>query len=169
MKSSNFNKGRKFSIGRSKAPTNNQKGLTLIELLTFAALFAIVGIVFGPRLAGVFSGQEIGTAQVEIDTVMAAGSVYRSAPANQGLYTGISVTELNNSGYQVAPFTTGVNQNVFGATVAIASVASNTDATVTYGTEDAQACAQLVERYTNDARVKGTPSCTGANFSVTID
>lgn len=144
-------------------------GITLMELLVYAAILAVVAMGILASTSNVFSGQRVEEATREIERVKLAAEAFRRAPAQAGLYTGITVTILANRGYNVEPFTTGTNQNAYGLTTTIAPAASNTDATLTYAFDNAEDCAQMIDRYTGVTGVKTTPTCTTNTLSITLE
>ena len=149
--------------GRRGIP-RRQAGLSLIEaMLVLGLLILLVGgaiAAFNTGLAGATSK----TALEEINLLAAAAGQYRRSPRRQGLYTGISVTVLATQGYPMpGGWTTGTAQNVYGLTAAIVPATGNTDATLTYQLDTASACQQMIEQFTNQVGIKGTPACAGTN------
>jgi len=154
------------SIGRRKI---KQAGLSIWEIVGGLAVMTALAAIFWPQISSVVMGNQINGAYSEINTLLNAGASYRQAPANGGLYTSITVEVLNDNGYNVGKFDDGVNENVFGETVSVAAANSNTDMTLTYVTDSAESCLQLVQRYTNDSLLKSAPSCSTATLTLTID
>lgn len=91
-----------------------QAGVTLPEMGLYVGVLAVLGVVVAANWGNVQSGIKIEQAFSEIVKVMAAAQTYRSAPANSGSFTGVSVTVLENNGYNVRPFTTGTNRTPTG-------------------------------------------------------
>lgn len=147
----------------------NWSGYSIVELLIVLGVIAVAAIFIANIAGGAASGQRLERAFSEIQMVKAAAESYRSAPARAGLFTGITVTALSSRGYNVEPLTTGTNQNAFGLTIAVAPAAGGADATITYATDNAADCNQLIDRFTNIAGVKGTPACSGNTLTVTLE
>ncbi|MCY3622927.1 MAG: hypothetical protein OXH68_14590 [Gammaproteobacteria bacterium] len=148
---------------------NRQKGVTLPEMGLYVGVLAVLGVVVAANWGNVQAGIKIEQAFAEIVKVMGAAQAYRAAPANSGSYTGVTVTVLENNGYNVRPFTTGTNQNTYGLTVAVvaAGTPAGSDATLTYQVGIAEDCEQLEARFQNTAGVKGTPAC-GTTTPITL-
>ena len=144
-------------------------GYSIVELLIVLGIVAVAAIFVANIAGGAASGQRLERAFSEIQMVKSAAESYRSAPARAGLFTGVSVTALSGRGYNVEPLTTGTNQNAFGLTIAIAPAAAGADATLTYATDNAEDCNQLIDRFTNIAGVKGTPACASNTITITLE
>ena len=154
------------------ARNRKEAGFTLVELGIYLAVLAVVGAFVVTQWGNINSGLRVERAYAELERVKTAAEAYRSASANAGLYTGITMAALSTNGYNVEPFTTGTNQNTYGLTVAIAAAGSpaGTDATLTYGFDNTEDCNQMIQRF--DASVTGikaTPTCPGDVFTVTLE
>ena len=147
---------------------NRQSGVTLPEMGLYVGVLAILGVVVAANWGNVQSGIRTEQAFGEIIKVKAAAEAYRAAAAQAGSYTGVTVAELVDSGYNVEPLTDGADENVYGLdiTVAAAGTPSGTDASLTYQFANQNDCEQVVDRLDGTTGVKATPSCTAATPSV---
>lgn len=138
-----------------------QRGVTLPEMGLYVGVLAILGVVVAANWGNVQAGIRVEQAYAEVIKVMAAAQAYRAAPANGGSYTGVTIDDLSDDGYNVKPFDDGVNENTYGLTIDIdpAGTPSGSDATLTYQIGISEDCAQLVERLTDAPGVKTTPTC----------
>ena len=148
-----------------------EAGFTLVELGIYLAVLAVVGAFVVTQWGNINSGLRVERAYAELERVKTAAEAYRSAAANAGLYTGISMTALSTNGYNVEPFTTGTNQNTYGLDVAIAGAGSptNTDAELTYDFDNPEDCQQMIQRFDGVTGVSGTPTCAGNELTVTLE
>ena len=146
-----------------------QPGISLVEILVWLAVLAFVGVFAATQFTNIMGGSRLEFAFQEIQKVKAAAENYRMTPAQGGLYTNLSVTRLAARGYNVEPFNTGTNENVYGLNVTLAAANSNTDATLTYQTPAAEDCNQLIDRFTNTTGVKGLPSCTTGTLTLSLE
>lgn len=146
-------------------------GYSIVELLVVLGIVAAALIFVANMAGGAASGQQVEQAFSEQQMVKNAAHNWRRAPANAGSYTGITMSALSTNGYNVEPFTNGTNQNAYGMTVAIAAAGTpaGADATITYTTDDAADCQQMIQRWTNIAGVKGTPTCAAGVLTLTLE
>ena len=124
----------------------------------------VVAANWGNVQSGIRTEQAFG----EIVKVKAAAEAYRAAAAQGGSYTGLTVQNLANSGYNVEPLTDGADENVYGLDITVVAAGSpaGTDATLTYQFATEEDCEQVVDRLYGTTGVKGTPTCTSATPSV---
>lgn len=150
-----------------------EAGFTLVELGIYLAVLAVVGAFVVTQWGNINSGLRVERAYAELERVKTAAEAYRSASANAGLYTGISMTALSTNGYNVEPFTTGTNQNTYGLNVAIGQAGTpvGTDAELTYGFDNPEDCQQMIQRFDDSVTgIKTTPTCTPAGqLTVTLE
>ena len=148
-----------------------QEGFTLVELGIYLAVLAVVGAFVVTQWGNINSGLRVERAYAELERVKTAAEAYRSASANAGLYTNIGIAVLSTNGYNVEPFTTGTNQNTYGLDVTIAAAGSPpaTDATLTYDFDNPEDCQQMIQRFDGVTGVKGTPTCSGNDLTVTLE
>ena len=146
-------------------------GYSIVELLVVLGIVAAALIFVANMAGGAASGQQVEQAFSEQQLIKNAAQSYRRAPAHAGSYAGISITQLSTDGYNVEPFVSGVNQNAYGMTVAIAPAGTpaGADATLTYATDDAGDCNQMIDRWTGIAGIKGTPTCTTNTLTLTLE
>lgn len=144
---------------------NRESGYSLLEITIGIALFILLVVGVLNATTGFFGANDKNLATSQGQRLIQAARVYRST---QGSYASISVTVLSNAGYEVSPFTNGTGQNAYGLNAALASANSDTDATLTYQTSDAAACAQFIQRMALADGVKAT-SCTTSVATVTIE
>lgn len=159
-----------METGHGGAPGGGrQAGLSLIEaLLVMGLLIAIVGAAIAAYNTGL-SGANTKTALEELNMVAAAAGAYRRSPRRAGLYTGVTVQVLVDQGYIMpSRYTTGVAQNAYGMNTAIVAAGGGTDATLTYQFDSAGDCQQMIEQFTNQVGVKGTPACAGTPVTLTL-
>lgn len=140
------------------------RGFTAIEYVAIVAAIAIATIAVVSASSGFFSSSKKNTAILEVSKVVNAAKLYRIANND---YNGITIQAMVNSGYDIEPFTDGVGENAYGANVAIVSAASDQDATLTYATDSASACASLDSRF-GDAADGISASACDANFLLTL-
>jgi len=140
------------------------RGISMMELLIWLAVFAGVAVFVSSQATNLFGGATVERAYAEIEKVKTAAETYRRSLVQAGLYTNISITRLATRGYNVDPLTTGTNQNTYGLTVAIASAAANTDATLTYELGNVPDCTQMIDRFTGMPGIKTAPACSAAGL-----
>lgn len=163
------NKGRTHAGGA--APDGRQEGFTLIEMLVTAAIIAVFAIMVIPRVTGIMASNNRTVAQGEIEAFITAAQRWRTA---KGDYDDLADIEaLTADGYGVRPFTDGVNENVYGLTVALATDGGD-DATLTYTFPDLAACVPVMDGLTDadgDPAREGlaaVTACTAAEPSVLV-
>ena len=83
-----------------------EKGLTLPEMLVWLGVFAVVGAFVAVQGGGILSGTRLEQANQEVQSVILAAQTWRSLKGN---YTGISIKELEENGYNVSFSLDGVN------------------------------------------------------------
>ena len=140
-----------------------EKGLTLPEMLVWLGVFAVVGSFIAVQGGGILSGTRLEQANQEVQSVILAAQTWRSLKGN---YTGISIKELEDNGYNVNFTVDGVNGvNLYDENVAIISATAQ-DAKITYVTTSTTDCEQLLDR------VEILPNITGedcATVTLTFD
>ncbi len=142
-----------------------EKGLTLPEMLVWLGVFAVVGAFVAVQGGGILSGTRLEQANQEVQSVILAAQTWRSLKGN---YTGISIEELENNGYNVSFTLDGVNGvNLYDENVAIASATAQ-DAEITYVTTAIKDCNQLKDRIELLPNITGE-ACGAANFTLTFD
>ena len=150
-----------------------QEGFTLVELGIYLAVLAVVGAFVVTQWGNINSGLRVERAYAELERVKTAAEAYRSAAANAGLYTAISITNLSDNGYNVEPFTDGDDENTYGLDVVIvaAGTPAGTDATLTYNFDNEEDCNQMIQRFDDSVTgIKTTPTCTTAGeLTVTLE
>ena len=148
-------------------------GFTLVELGIYLAVLAVVGAFVVSQWGNINSGLRVERAYAELERVKTAAEAYRVAAANGGLYTAITIEELSDNGYNVEPFTDGVNENTYGLTVTIAAAGTpaGTDATLTYGLDSEEDCNQMIQRFDDSVTgIKVIPTCTAAGLlTITLE
>ncbi|MDE2727421.1 MAG: hypothetical protein OXI19_05325 [Gemmatimonadota bacterium] len=145
-----------------EATPGREGGWTLAEIgfgLIVAAGLAAVALAAG---TAILEGNRTQQAIQEVNNAVTAAQSYRAVT---GDYDGISVEELVDKGFVLPGFTDdGVGENVYGQDLTIASANSDKDANIDYGTDSAEACAQLLLRITDQPFITGTaPSCSTAH------
>ena len=146
-----------------------QKGFSLMELIIVLGVIAVAGAFIAVFAGGATSGERIRAGNSEIEGVVRAAQTYRRSPAQRGLFTNITIQRLSDRGYNVEPFTSGTNENAFGLTITIAPAAGGADATLTYATDSTADCNQMIDRWTNIAGIKGTPTCATNTLTLTLE
>lgn len=148
-----------------------QEGFTLIEMLATAAIIAVFAVLVIPRVTGIMASNNRTVAQGEIEAFIAAAQRWRSA---KGDYDDLAdIDALTADGYGVRPFTDGVNENVYGLTVALAGDGGD-DATLSYTFPNRAACAPVMDGLTDadgDPAREGlvaVTACTAAEPSVLV-
>ena len=144
------------------------KGVTLPELGLYVAALAMVGVVVVGGYGNFQSGWRTEQAFHEIMKVKAAAETYRSAAAQGGSFTGITLAVLSDNGYNVEPLDDGDDENVYGLDVTLAAAGGGTDATLTYQFDDEEDCNQVHDRLDGTTGVKRLPACTAAAPSVMV-
>ena len=76
-----------------------EEGLTLPEMLVWLGVFAVVGAFIAVQGSGILSGARLEQANQEVHSVVLAARTWRSLKGN---YTGITVKELEDNGYNVS-------------------------------------------------------------------
>lgn len=147
---------------------DEEAGLTLPELLIYVAILTTISIFVAGQFGNITDSTSVNQAHLEIEKVRGAARSFRSTPG-RGDYTGVTIAVLANNGYSIAPFTDGLSENVYDRTISIAPTSSNEDAVITYVTDEDAACNQLIERYTGQGGIVGTPVCTDESLALTID
>lgn len=147
----------------------SQKGVSMIEILLWLAVFASVALFAANQFTNVNAGALIERAYAEIEKVRTAAQAYRSSPRRAGSYVGISVEVLATQGYNIRPLTNGTGENAYGRNITLVSDNDGADATLTYETGVEEACQQLIERFTNAAGINGTPSCATGTLTLIVD
>jgi len=156
-------------IGKGATTGPGSRGFSLVELLVVLGIVALAA-VFVANLAGTAeSAQKVDRAFTELRIVKNAAQSYRTSPAQRGQFTNISITQLATRGYNVEPFTTGTNENAYGLTITVAPAAAGADGTITYATDNAADCNQLIDRWTNITGIKGTPVCATNTLTLTLE
>lgn len=148
---------------------SSQLGFTLPELLIYVAVLAVAGVWLASQFGNVSSGANLERAFTEIEKVRTAAVAYRISPRRAGSYNGITIASLSSQGYNIRPLSSGTGENVYGNNVVIVAVSGGADAKLTYTTDTASSCQQLIERYTNVNGIKGTPACATSVLTVTLD
>ena len=142
-----------------------EKGLTLPEMMVWLGVFAVVGSFIAVMGAGILTGTRLEQANQEVQSVILASQTWRSLKGN---YTGISIKELKDNGYNVNFSLNGVNGvNLYDENVEIAS-SSAQDAKVTYVTTATTDCNQLLDRVKILPNITGE-ACAAATFTLTFD
>ena len=154
---------------RSGGSKRNQSGLTIVEVAVVLGIAAVLAVFVAALASSVTSGQRVEQAFTEIQMLKTAAETYRRSPAQRGAFTNITIQRLSDRGYNVEPFTSGVNQNAFGMTIAIVPTAGGADAEITYELDNPEDCLQLVDRWSNIAGVKGTPACASNELTVELE
>lgn len=147
----------------------NQRGFTLIELLIFIGVLAVVGVWVATQGNNVLTGSKTERAYQQIETIMKAADSYKNSPARRGSYEGISITQLVDLGYPMEPFSTGVNQNVYGLSASISG--NSVWAIITYATPEPRVCEQLRTRLTNltNRSVGNQPTCSNSAITIRLE
>ena len=145
-----------------------ETGLTMVEMLVYVAVFAALGLMVATMSSGIFFATAREEAFAEVIAIKGASENYRSAPAQGGLYTSISISELVDNGY-LAIMTTGTNENAYGMDVTVAGASSNTDATITYDTPDEESCNMFEQRMDDATGVKTVTCSTAGVLTLTIE
>lgn len=119
-------------------------GISLVELLTWLAVAAIVGGVAVSKFTNILGGTRIEQATSELNELIIAGQSWRRL---NGDYTGITVEALVDGGYNLQSYTDGTGENAYGEDIAIAvSAGGADDGLITYTTDGEAACEQLKTR-----------------------
>ena len=153
---------------KAKRMMRRDEGVTLPELGLYVAALALVGVVVAAGFGNFQSGFRTEQAFNEIMKVKAAAEVYRSAAAQGGSFTGITVEELSDNGYNVEPLDDGDDENTYGLDITLAVAGGGTDATLTYQFDSQEDCNQVHDRLEGTTGVKTLPACTAASPSVMV-
>ncbi|MYD42978.1 MAG: prepilin-type N-terminal cleavage/methylation domain-containing protein [Gammaproteobacteria bacterium] len=162
------------NVERSRAPNARQRGYSLIEIAFGVAIVAAIAVVAAVFIGDVNKSLNTSQALAQINTLVASARQYRSTFSQGGLYTDLSMAELKDQGYSTGWMDGDSPINVYGLDVTLVetSGSSSKDATLTYDTPSADACA-LLERsfkrgtdYVNG--IKST-ACASGVLTLTID
>lgn len=147
---------------------NRQQGLTLVELLVVLAIIAVISAVALTSLENATSSQKQNTELANINMLKSAAMQFRRFRAQNGSAANlVSVTTLSSKNLNIAPLTTGTNQNAYGLTITIAGASSGPNFTITSDVGTATECAYFVEALAGGNDVATAPSCTGGTVSIT--
>ena len=142
-----------------------EEGLTLPEMLVWLGVFAVVGAFIAVQGSGILSGARLEQANQEVHSVVLAARTWRSLKGN---YTGITVKELEDNGYNVSFTLNGNNGvNLYDEEVKIVSSAAQ-DAKITYGTTSTSNCEQLKDRVELMPNITGA-ACDSTTFALAFD
>ncbi|MCP2035072.1 type IV pilus assembly protein PilA [Planomicrobium sp. HSC-17F08] len=107
---------------------NNEKGMTLIELLAVIVIIAIIAAIAIPAIGNIIENSRYSAIKADATNIMAAADVY-FADGNSG--ASVTIAQLTSAGYLEDPgsFKTGttVTKSVAGATPAPAKISGNTE------------------------------------------
>lgn len=148
-------------------PAFKAGGFSLVELLVYVAIVGLSAVFIANQFGNLSAGSAIERAYTEIEKVRGAAVNYRNSPKRSASYADISITQLSEQGYNVRPLSDGTDENTYGLSVTIAPGSSGATAILTYATDTASSCKQLLERYSGSYGIKGDPTCTDAGV-VTI-
>ncbi len=158
-----------------KKPRNPESGFTLIELSVALVVIGIVAIFLAPKITNIFGKTQIELANQELISLVTAAVSYRNLNGNYaGLGTSATTAAqglgvLANNGYYIAPFTgNGNSENAYGAVTSLVEDAAPATATLTYTTDEAAQCNQLIDRVEDMGDV-GTPSCATTVLTVPLN
>ena len=142
-----------------------EEGLTLPEMLVWLGVFAVVGAFIAVQGSGILSGARLEQANQEVHSVVLAVRTWRSLKGN---YTGITIKELEDNGYNVSFEPNGNNGvNLYDEEVKIVSSAAQ-DAKITYGTTSTSDCEQLKDRVELMPNITGA-ACDSTTFALAFD
>lgn len=136
---------RTFVATRRKPPAARQRGYSLIEIAFGVAIVAAIAVVTAVFIGDVNQSLSTSQALTQINTLVASARQYRSTYSQGGLYTDISMQELEDEGYSTAWMDGGNALNVYGMAVTLAGKDSNKDAGLTYATPSEEEC-KILER-----------------------
>lgn len=137
---------------KERLKMRREEGLTLPEMLVWLGVFAVVGTFIAVQGSGILSGTRLEQANQEVHSVILAAQSWRSLKGN---YTGISVKELEDNGYNINFELDGANGvNLYDEAVEIVSSAAQA-AEIRYVTTAKKDCNQL------KARIEILPNITG--------
>ncbi|MDC9514462.1 prepilin-type N-terminal cleavage/methylation domain-containing protein [Pseudoalteromonas sp. CST5] len=127
-----------------------QKGFTLIELSIVLVLIVGLTITFWPQLAQMFGIGDAAKTRAQISEIQNGASLYKQ---RNNVFTGISMTVLDDQGYVSDRMADGTARNPWGGNYTIAvDAADATRYTVTAtGVQNADIGAQLAADYATSA------------------
>jgi len=140
-----------------------QSGFTAIEYVAIVAAIAIATIAILGASTGFFGSSKKNIATLEVSQVFNATKQYRIA---NNTMTGVSMANLASGGYDIGSLDGTAGENAYGQDITVAVNGSDAaTADITYGTDDATACASLVTRWgttdgVSSAACTGTPATT---------
>jgi prepilin-type N-terminal cleavage/methylation domain-containing protein len=153
---------------QKKKLNNRQGGFTLVELLVVMAIIAVISGALITLSENASSSQKQNTELANINMLKSAAMQFRRFRAQNGSAANlVSVTTLSSRNYNIAPLTTGTNQNAYGLTITIAGASSGPNFTITSDVGTATECAYFVEALAGGNDVATAPSCTGGTVSIT--
>ena len=78
---------------------NNEKGMTLIELLAVIVIIAIIAAIAIPAIGNIIENSRVGAIKSDASNVLSAVNLYETDGNNPGTDGTITVTELADAGY----------------------------------------------------------------------
>lgn len=153
---------------QKKELNNRQGGFTLVELLVVLAIIAVIAAAVLTSSENASSSQKKNTELANINMLKSAAMQFRRFRAQNGSAANlVSVSTLSSKNLNIAPLTTGTNQNAYGLTITIAGASSGPNFTITSDVGTATECAYFVEALAGGNDVATAPSCTGGTVSIT--
>ncbi len=147
-----------------------QKGFSTLQVVASIAIAGVLTATAANIMVPMFLQTELNAAYEELYMVTTA---VREVKEYEGNYANLAnFTYLTANGYiQTANsrYTTGTNQNAYGASITAVLVTGGLDATVTYTTDTAAQCENLEKRAVSIAGLTGTPACATAVLTVVVD
>lgn len=146
----------------------NQKGFTLGELLIVLGIAAAIGIAVLAKSGGVRANNDANEAVAEAQLLLDSGKLCRKTSPTK-TYNGCTISGMHAQGQKLSPFQTGTGENTYGKNATLTATNSNTDLQLVYQSGTAEDCAQLIRRMGKYEGIKGTPSCSTADATITIE
>ena len=147
-----------------------QKGFSTLQVVASIAIAGVLTATAANIMVPMFLQTELNAAYEELYMITTA---VREVKEYEGDYDNLAnFTYLTTNGYiQTANdrYTTGVNQNAYGASITAVLVTGGLDATVTYTTDETEQCENLEKRAVSIAGLTGTPACAASVLTVTVD
>lgn len=156
---------------RKRAPSSprSQGGWTIIEIMIGAGLAISLALIAFSNFGDVASTKAQTDAMTEIQDMRTKVQSWRNAKARRGSTTSIGISQMILDGMSLSRYTDGIGQNAYGKDIGLATAASGSDWTLSYGTASTTACTFLEDALTNDSNLVAAPSCTGDTLSATFN
>lgn len=150
-----------------KRPSRHRQSglLTLGQALAVIAIGGIIIAFSIPRIEGMYGSTRIEQAFSELNDLIIATQRYRSVVGSYD--TNLDIEELVDSGYGLAGYDDGTDENAYNLDITVARRAAG-GATITYQFDNAPACEQMEARMGNINAVMATPAPACATNTLTF-